>query len=64
MSDQLPFTPPFRVISEFKCGTDAHIVDAAGNIVVETSCWERDYDRQHITAMSLICETLNEKFKP
>jgi hypothetical protein len=62
--NELPFTPPFRVISDFCCGTDAHIVDAANNVVVETSCWQRDYDLQHLTAMELICETLNEKFKP
>lgn len=34
---RLPFSPPFRVISEFQCGTDAHIVDSAGNIIVARS---------------------------
>ena len=62
MSD-LPFTPPFRLISEYRDGTDAHIVDAAGNIIVESATWVRDYNRQHLTAMELICETLNDKFK-
>lgn len=63
MSD-LPFTPPFHVISEYRDGTDAHIVDAAGNIIAESAVWVRDYNRQHLTAMKLICETLNERFKP
>jgi hypothetical protein len=58
----LPFSPPFRVISEYKCGTDAHIVDSAGNIIIESSTWVCDPHRKHKKAMILICDTLNEKF--
>lgn len=61
---RLPFTPPFRVISEYKCGTDAHIVDAIDNIIVESSVWVSDPHLKHKKAMILICDSLNEKFSP
>lgn len=59
---RLPFTPPFRLISEFRCGTDAHVVDAAGNIVIETSTWVSNPEINHKAAMLLIVDALNEKF--
>lgn len=58
----LPFVPPFRVISEYRCGTDAHIVDDAGNIIVESSQWVSSPERKHKLAMGLICDALNSKF--
>ena len=58
----LPFAPPFRVISEYRCGTDAHIVDADGNIIIESSQWVRNPERKHKRAMLLICDVLNDQF--
>jgi hypothetical protein len=62
MIKEYPFTPPFKVVSDCVCGTDAHIVDSVGNIVVEGSVWISDPDRKHKVAMILICDALNEKF--
>lgn len=59
---RLPFTPPFRVISEYRCGTDAHVVDAAGNIIIEVSTWVSNPEANHKAAMLLIVDALNEKF--
>lgn len=59
---RLPFTPPFRVISEYRCGTDAHVVDAAGNIIIESSTWVSDPETNHLAAMMLIVDALNNYF--
>ena len=59
---RLPFTPPFRVISEYRCGTDAHVVDAAGNIIIEASTWVSDPETTHKAAMMLIVDALNNYF--
>jgi hypothetical protein len=59
----LPFSPPFRVITEYRDGTDAHIIDAAGNIIIESSTWVSDPCRRHKKAMLLICDALNDKFQ-
>jgi len=59
--NELPFTPPFRVLSHYKCGTDAHIVDAAKNILLECSQWV-DGELRHKEAMHLICNALNKAF--
>jgi len=58
----LPFKPPFRVISEYRDGTDAIIVDANGDIVVGESVWRDDPEKKHFHAMTLICDTLNKEF--
>lgn len=59
---QLPFTPPFRVVSDFCCGTDAHIVDEDGNVIVASSEWVDDPENDHKKAMYLICDALNKEF--
>ena len=62
MKEKLPFTPPFRVISEFSCGTDAHIIDSGGNVIVASSEWASRPDLKHKPAMDIICGLMNDKF--
>ena len=57
----LPFTLPLRVVSELGCGTDAHVMDAGGNVIIARSDWD-DGGIRHLEAMQLICKTINDKF--
>lgn len=61
--NDLQFSPPFRVISEYSCGTDAHIMDDADNIIIESSLWMHYPCEKHKKEMDLICAALNEKFQ-
>tara|TARA_R110001592_G_scaffold71939_3_gene219548 strand:+ start:7478 stop:7696 length:219 start_codon:yes stop_codon:yes gene_type:complete len=58
--DPLPFTLPLKVVSAYKCGTDAHVMDAEGNTIIASSGWE-DGGIRHLEAMQLICKTVNDK---
>ena len=58
----LPFTPPFRVLSDSPDGTDAHVIDAYGNVVIATSEWMDRPERHHKRAMEIICGLLNDNF--
>ena len=61
-TDRLPFDPPFRVVSDYKCGTDAHIMDSSDNVIIASSEWKTDEWLRHSEAMHIICDALNEKF--
>ena len=61
-----PFELPLEVVYKFPDGTDAHIVDTKGSIVVQSSEWKseghlKDDAKRHLKAMNLICDTMNLK---